>query len=312
MRRLFPFIIILFLLIAFGCDTESAAPSRPLIKIDGLEISKADFLLAFQGDLQPGQQLSPAENQDLQRSFLVHLIDRELIFKEVERLAINATPAELEAAVQDHRKDYPDQEFDTMLQERGLTLARWQNELKEALVMEKLLDQTVYSKVEVSDMEVAAYYESHREDFDRPAQVRARQIVVAEEAEGQRILGLLRQGQAFADVAREYSLSPDSQDGGDLGFFGRGQMPSEFDAVVFNLPVGRLSDLVKSEYGYHIFLVDAKRKATRLSKQDAEQEIRQVLMKQQQEMAYQDWLQNLRAQAVIEVDWAQLDEEITE
>jgi peptidyl-prolyl cis-trans isomerase C len=118
---------------------------------------------------------------------------------------------------------------------------------------------------------------------------------------------MLRQGKPFAELAEQYSLSPDAQQGGDLGFFGRGEMPPEFDDIVFELPVNRLSDLVKSEYGYHIFLVEEKRKATRLSKQEAEEEIRSTLEANKKEDVYLNWLQDLRARAVIAVDWTQLE-----
>jgi peptidyl-prolyl cis-trans isomerase C len=194
-----------------------------------------------------------------------------------------------------------------MLQERGLTLPFWREELKESLIMEKLLDQAVYSRASVTDEEVTAYFEANRDQFDRPTQVRARQIVVAEEAEGQNVLALLRQGQDFAEVAAKYSLSPDARQGGDLGFFGRGEMPPEFDEIVFDLPVHRLSDLVKSEYGYHIFMVEEKRKASRLSKKEATSEILSILEGRKKEEVYLGWLQEMRARAVIEVDWAQLE-----
>ena len=198
-----------------------------------------------------------------------------------------------------------------MLQERGITLEDWREELKESLIMEKLLEEAVYSRVNVIDQEVAAYYEANRKQFNRPAQVRARQILVADEAEGQEVLGLLRQGRPFAEVAEEYSLSPDAAEGGDLGFFAKGEMPPEFDEVVFDLPVNRLSDLVKSEYGYHIFLVEEKRKAARLKKKDVADEIRAILESQKKEEIYLDWLQEMRARAVISVDWAQLEENHT-
>ncbi|MCK4536555.1 MAG: peptidyl-prolyl cis-trans isomerase, partial [Desulfuromonadales bacterium] len=113
--------------------------------------------------------------------------------------------------------------------------------------------------------------------------------------------------QSFETVARKHSLSPDAQQGGDLGFFGRGQMPAEFDDAVFALPVGRLSDLVKSEYGFHIFLVEKKRAAARLSQKEADREIRRILESHKQEEAYQGWLQDLRSRATIEVDWNQLE-----
>lgn len=291
-----------------GCGSEPTAKKvPPLIQINDQVISKADFLAEFENSLQKDQPLSGIEREELQRSFLVQLIDRELIHEEARRLNITLTEADVESALQSYRQDYPGTSFEAMLQERGLTMESWRAELKDSLIMEKLLDQSVYSRVSVSDDEVTAYYDANRDLFDRPAQVRARQIVVADEAKGKEILGMLRQGKTFAEAAAEYSLSPDAQQGGDLGFFGRGEMPPEFDDIVFDLPVNRLSGLVKSEYGYHIFLVEEKRKATRLSKQDAEEEIRSILEGSKKEEVYLGWLQELRAKAVIAVDWTQLE-----
>jgi len=302
-------LLVLFLLGSVaGCKSDPGAEkTSPLIKINDQEISKEEFLSEFEKSLQKDQPLSGIEREELQRSFLVQLIDRELIHAEARRLKIPLTEADVETALQSYRQDYPGSSFDTMLQDRSLTLESWREELKESLLMEKLLEQAVYANVSVSDQEVSDYYEANRDLFDRPAQVRARQIVVADETQGKEILGMLRQGKPFAEAAAQYSLSPDAQQGGDLGFFGRGEMPPEFDDIVFDLPVNRLSDLVKSEYGYHIFLVEEKRKATRLSKQEAEEEIRSTLEASKKEEVYLNWLQDLRARAVIAVNWAQLE-----
>ena len=307
--RILPVLLLCLFGFVTGCDSEPVVEKvSPLIRINDQEINKTEFLAAFEKSLQKDQPLSGIEREELQRSFLVQLIDRELIHGEARRLDITLTEADVETALQSYRQDYPGASFETMLQERGLTLQFWREELKESLIMEKLLEQAVYSRVLVTDMEVSAYFAANRDQFDRPAQVRARQIVVADEAEGLEVLGLLRQGQPFADVATEYSLSPDAQQGGDLGFFGRGEMPPEFDEIVFDLPVKRLSDLVKSEYGYHIFLVEEKRKATRLSKKEATEEIMSILEGRKKEEVYFGWLQEMRARAVISVDWAQLEE----
>jgi peptidyl-prolyl cis-trans isomerase C len=127
--------------------------------------------------------------------------------------------------------------------------------------------------------------------------------VVATEAEGKQVLALLRKGEPFEEVARRYSLSPDAKQGGDLGFFARGEMPPEFDSVVFSLPVGRLSGLVKTDYGYQIFRVEERREAVRLTLDAVRDEIRRKLLGEKEEQAYHDWLQNLRSRAAIEVNW---------
>lgn len=307
--RLLSLLLLCLFSLTMGCDSEPAIEQvPPLIRINDQEISKSEFIVAFEKSLQKDQPLSGIEREELQRSFLVQLIDRELIHGEAKRLDITLDEADVETALQSYREDYPGPSFETMLQERGVTLQLWREELKDSLIMEKLLEQAVYSRVTVSDEEVATYFAANRAQFDRPAQVRARQIVVADETEGQDVLNLLRQGQPFAEVAEEYSLSPDAQQGGDLGFFGRGEMPPEFDEIVFDLPVNRLSDLVKSEYGYHIFLVEEKRNAKRLSKKEAKEEIISILEARKKEEVYLGWLQEMRARAVIAVDWAQLEE----
>ena len=83
-------------------------------------------------------------------------------------------------------------------------------------------------------------------------------------------------------------------------------MPPEFDTV-FELPVGKVSGLVKSDYGYHLFLVEEKRPATRLSREEAAREIRRRLEAERRETAYREWLEAVRAKTAVEIDWRQLD-----
>ena len=275
-----------------------------LIHVDGRSVTLEQFQNDFAATLPPGQDLSAEEKGELERAFLVQVIDRELALAEAENLVITVTPTEVEEALQEYRRDYPAGAFEEMLRERGVTLDSWQRELTQNLLMEKVVRQAAYSGVTVEEEEVAAHYQEHREDFDRPEQVRARQIVLSSEAEGERILGLLRQGEPFAEMARQHSLSPDGEQGGDLGFFARGEMPPEFDAVVFSLPVGRLSDLVKSEYGFHVFLVEERRKAMRLGLDSVKDEIRAEIRAKKEDQAYQEWLRKLRLQAMIEINWS--------
>jgi len=303
-RRMTYRILLPCLLVALlsACQRRQEEASPVLLRVDGRSVSLEQFREDFEGTLPAGQTLSEEERDGLQRAFLVQVIDRELVLAEADRLGITVTPSEVEAALQEYRRDYPAGSFEKMLNDRGITLEPWRRELEQGLLVEKVVRQAAYAGVAVSEEEIAACYREHLEEFDRPEQVRARQIVVASEEEGQKILGRLRQGASFAETARRYSLSPDGEQGGDLGFFARGQMPPEFDAVVFTLPVGRLSDLVKSEYGYHVFLVEERREAVRLTLEDVREQIGARLRSEMEEKAYHDWLQNLRARATIEVD----------
>jgi peptidyl-prolyl cis-trans isomerase C len=306
LKRMVPIFGLLLTVAAGGCHGEQPAGSRPLLKVNERQISKAEFEAAFARTLKPGQQLSPGERLDLERAFLTQLIDRELSLAEARRRGIAVTPAELANSLDEHRRDYPAGGFEAMLKERGLTLEAWQAELLENLTLDKLIDQLVDEHGRIGEMEVDAYYAAHRADFDRPAQVRARQIVVADQTTGERLLAQLRKGASFAELAKRESLSPEAVSGGDLGFFGRDEMPPEFD-VVFSLPVGKVSPLVKSDYGYHLFLVEEKRPPARLNRQEADHEIRTLLEAERRETIYREWLQALRGKATVVIDWRQLD-----
>ncbi len=292
---------LLICMISVGCR-EQETPSPVLLRIDNRTVSLDEFRQEYEKILPADQNLSEEERQALERSFLLQLIDRELILAEADRMTLSVEPSEIARTVEEHRRDYPAGAFDEMLRERKLTLEEWRAEIQEGILLEKVVQEVVYSEVAVTEEQIESYYKEHKEEFDRPDQVRARQVMVAEESEGQRILGKVRQGESFEVLARENSLSPDGEKGGDLGFFARGEMPPEFDAVVFDLPVGRISDLVKSEYGWHIFLVEERRKAVRLSLEEVREEIHRKLKALNEQRAYQQWLQELRSRASIEID----------
>src|SRR5210317_2528259 len=120
--HIFSLLLCLFGLVA-GCSSEPVVEALPpLIVINDQEITKADFLVEFEQSLQKDQQLTGIEREELQRSFLVQLIDRELIHGEARQLNIEITEADVDAALQVYRQGYTETGFETMLQERGITL----------------------------------------------------------------------------------------------------------------------------------------------------------------------------------------------
>jgi peptidyl-prolyl cis-trans isomerase C len=161
---------------------------------------------------------------------------------------------------------------------------------------------SVLSKIEASMEEAEAYYNANVDKFKRDDQVRARQILVREEKEAvaarDRILG----GEDFASVAIDISLSPDSQDGGDLGYFSRGVMPPEFDEVVFAMHTAVVSDVVPSPYGYHLFLIQDKKDARDLSFNDVKDEILKRIEREKMEEIYMTWIEDLKNRSKIEIN----------
>ncbi len=289
-----------------ACRKQEEPASSVLVRVNERVISFDRFEDDFARHLIARGIVAKEARPELKRSFLVQKINRELVLSAADRASVDLTAAQQEAVVAEHRKDYAADDFKAMLQERKLTVAVWRRQLLENRRIEEVISRLAYSDIVISQEAVAAYYQQQRADFDRPQQVRARQITLAKEAAGQQVLGQLRQGLDFAEAARRFSISPDAEQGGDLGFFGRGQMPDIFDVVVFKLPIGRISELVKSEYGYHLFLVEERRSAQRLTLDQVQDQIAARLRAEKEEQAYRNWLQSLRSQATIEVDWTLL------
>lgn len=303
--RLFLLAWLIFALLS-ACRKQDEPASSVLVRVNERVISFDRFEEDFSRHLTARGIVAEEKRLELKRSFLAQKINRELILSAADRAAIDLTVVQQEAVVAEHRKDYAADDFEAMLQERKLTEEVWRRQLLENRRIEETISRLAYRDIVISPKAVADYFRQQRHEFDLPQQVRARQITLAKEADGQQVLGLLRQGLDFAEAARRFSISPDAEQGGDLGFFGRGQMPDAFDAVVFELPIGRISELVKSEYGYHLFLVEERRSAQRLTLEQVQDQIAARLRAEKEEEVYREWLQSLRSQATIEVDWTLL------
>jgi parvulin-like peptidyl-prolyl isomerase len=116
-------------------------------------------------------------------------------------------------------------------------------------------------------------------------------------------LDLLKEGGDFATLAGQYSESPDRENGGALGYFSAGQLPAEFDAVLFKLPVRQVSAPIESPYGFHLFLVERRRKAGLRPYAAVKDEIATKLYQQKEETAFHLWLENLKKTTVTHVNW---------
>ncbi len=286
-----------------GCRSEPETEPRVLLQVNSRIVTLEEFERQFDRTLPAEHALSPDSIDELRRSFLRQVIDRELVLAEAQRLGISLHAQSVEDALSEYRRDYPAGGFEEMLAEQGFSPEQWRQELAARLLMEKTIDQAVYSLVTVSEDQIEEFYRENREQFNRPEQVRARQILVSDEQAGRAALERLQAGEPFAKVAQQVSLSPDAAQGGDLGFFPAGEMPPEFDAVVFSLPKGEISELVKSDYGYHIFLVEEHRLAQSMTPEEAAPAIRARLLRTKRERAYQEWLQKLGDRAALEINW---------
>lgn len=248
-------------------------------------------------------ELTEADQLQLKLQLVNRLIERELILSEAERIDVRVTPDELDAFLAELRGNYSAAQYKQILDDAGVDLQDWKRGLKLRLVTMKVSTALLGKQARVDEKEAAEYYRKNREKFRRPAELRARQMLFNNVADAEAVLKKLKAGGDFASLARQYSLSPDRENGGNLGYFSQGQLPPEFDRVLFNLPVGQVSDPVESPYGIHLFLVERRRRAGLRPFAAVKAEIIAEMAQQREEEAFQQWLQALRKNTKISVNW---------
>lgn len=297
-------------LLFFGCSRkeeakqpEAAPPAPPelrvLATVNGDPITMGEFLERFaRAGLKPEKE---AEFQ-VKEEFLNRLIERKMMLREAQRRRIKIGLLEINQRIET-MKTAQGKDVKETLSGLGIDYEKWKSDLWEDMMIERLISRDVVRNVHVSAAEIRRYYQENLQEFQRPEQVRVRQIVVDGEEEAQRILDQLYNEKAdFAALARKKSTAPEAEEGGDLGYFAMGDMPGEFN-VVFGLPRGGVSGVVKSPYGYHIFKLEDKRKAGRLGLEEASKEIAEKLSRQKQDLRYKQWLTELRGRTKFVVNY---------
>ena len=284
-------------------EKRKAEGAEILAYVNGEAIRRTDFDKRFRRDTagreRPGDPLTLLNDKV---EVLNRMVDTVLLAQDAKRRGIAVTDAEVDEAVRAVQADYPGEAFGQMLRQRGLDLAAWKAELRESLLQKKVARDVIAPSIQIPEEELRSVYDARPQEFEQPAQVHAYQVLVATEAEAKAVHERLRQGADFQVLAQEVSIAPERAQGGDLGWFGTGQMPAEFDKVVFALPVGTFSDVGKTPYGFHVFRVAERREAARGSFADVRGVIEASLRDRRLEREYAKWITGLREKADISIN----------
>jgi len=253
--------------------------------VNGQKISRADF----DKKLEAG----PAG-----KSTLTQLVQQSLVDQYATDNKITVADSEIDKRENDIKSKYPAGQFDQILKQQGLTEPDVRTILRQQIVIEKAVSKDVH----VSDTDIKAYFDKNHATLDKPGQVRARHILVADLKTANDVEAKLKGGAKFEDLASQYSTDPSSKaKGGELGFFGKGQMVPAFQDVAFSSPIGKITAPVKSPFGYHIIQVEEKKAAIKATLANQHDTISDQLKQQQNAQQFPVFLQGLRTKAKIEV-----------
>jgi peptidyl-prolyl cis-trans isomerase SurA len=273
------FFLVCIFLFSFGFSAAQEVLDR-IVAVVGKEIIlESEFKQEWsQYASESGIEVkSQAEQVRLQREFLDQMINNKLLLLAAQKdTTIQITSKDVDVQVTDQMKkvksQFSDEAFQAQLQSEGLTEATLKKKYREQIKNQMMIDRLVsakVSKVSVSSKEVKDFYQNYSDSIpDQPEAIKLSHILLeiqpaastldSLKKKAQGILEQVRKGEDFAHLAASYSDDPSSKEGGDLGFFKKGDMIPKFEEAAFALKPGEVSDVVQTEYGYHIIKVEER------------------------------------------------------
>jgi peptidyl-prolyl cis-trans isomerase SurA len=251
-----------------------------------------------------------------QKEALDQLIGEKLMETQMRELAIEVSDSEIDLGIEDVRKqnNIDGDQFEQLLRNEGYTVAGYRDFMRKHLARLKLINLKVRNKVKVSDDDLKAEYVRWSNTESGDAEIHARHILVQlpskptqEQVEKAKLKATAlmeeakRPGVDFAELAKKKSEGPSASEGGDLGFFRRGLMVPEFEKIAFNLKTGDISEPVRTKFGFHVIKIEERRNVAVKSFDEVKEQLREKLMRSQLERYTDQYVQELRQKATIEV-----------
>ena len=278
--------------------------------ISGKELE--DAIRAISGRAGP---IPPDERDRVYRGVLDDMIGYRLMIQEAKARKIAVADAEIDAQVAQIRSQFPnDAQFQQALTAQNTTLEAVRNDTRDEMSAAKLVDSEIVSKIAVKPEAVTDFYNKNQDKFQQGARVRASHILIGipqnadaatkqqAKSKAEALLKDLKAGKDFAEAAKANSQDPGSApNGGDLGYFEQGQMVPPFEQAAFALKAGEMSDVVETQFGYHIIKVADKQTSRVVPLDEAKKQIEEYLTQQNRHAQTEVFVQALKAKAKIEV-----------
>ncbi len=315
-----------------AAGTEPNAPSatdanKVAVTVNGVAITEGDVTALIRPQLEmiakQTSQLPPAiaeqYKKQLRQQALEQLMRRELLDQKIRQANIAVTDEEVIAKIREIVSGSGEllslEEAKKQVEQYGQDFEQLKEDVRKGLFRNKFMEMQWAGKINVTDEDAREYYDQNRKQFEIPEQIRASHILVGFEttnpnadpneakakakAKAEDLLRQIKDGADLAELAKAHSSCPSASQGGDLGFFPRGKTTPSFEKVAFELEIGQVSDVVETEYGYHIIKVTDHKDASLVSFEQAKDDIiAQLTQKKQSEFA-EEYINSLKSDAKI-------------
>jgi peptidyl-prolyl cis-trans isomerase C len=175
-------------------------------------------------------------------------------------------------------------------------------EAEKKILIAKLIKSEVEDKIEVKDDEVRNFYEAHKDDFKTPELWRASHILVATEEEAKSIRDDISKGASFEELARTRSMDATASRGGDIGYFRQGQLVPDFEKACLELKTGDLSDIVHTQFGYHVIKLTDKKEPAAEAFEKVRQKIEDELKKKKRSELFDNLVLKLKEKYNVHIE----------
>jgi peptidyl-prolyl cis-trans isomerase C len=301
----------------------AAAPPKPvpaqlpavIARVNGEPVKKEDFdRIIHTMEARAGQPIPPDRRDEILRGAIDQLVVYTLLSQESRNRGIKVEDAEIDAKMAQLRGQFPTQEaFDKALKERGMTADGLRKDARVDIGVTKLMEAETAALPGPSDLEAKTFYEKNPDRFKQDESVRASHILIRVDekadaaakkkarAEIDAVLKQAKAGADFAKLAQQHSQDGSAAQGGDLNYFPKGQMVPAFDKVAFELKPGQMSDVVTTQFGYHVIKVTDHKPGRTVPFEESSQQIKQFLTEQKKQQHTEAFIDGLKKKAKIEV-----------
>ena len=287
-----------------------------IARVNGEAIGKDEFERALKSlEARAGQPVPAEKRAEVYRGLLDQMIAYKLLLQESKTLKVSVPDGDIEGRIKQIQGQFPnEQAFTKALGEQHVTVQQLKDDQRQQMIVAKVIDAEVNSKVTVAPKDVDDFYVKNPDRFKEPESIHAAHILIrmpqgadaaakaAAKGQADAILKQVRGCADFATLAKEKSQDPGSAtNGGDLNFFARGQMVPQFDEAAFKLKPGEVSPVVETQFGFHIIKVLERRPARTVPLEEARPQVTEFLKQQQASQKTAAFIDQLKAKSKIEI-----------
>jgi peptidyl-prolyl cis-trans isomerase C len=295
---------------------ESPKADSAVARVNGVVISAVELKRASKvmTSGQRGAPLAADQQKELEKQALTQLVSAELLYQAGQKLEVKDLDKQIADKMAQGKARFPNaQEFIKAMSEMEMEEKDLLDYTRRDLIISNFIEKTILPKVVVSEEDSKKFYDQNPDKFTRPESIKASHILLgidqkagadekkAAREKAEKLRKELAGGADFAALAKTSSTCPSSQQGGDLGFFGKGQMVPAFETAAFALKPGEISDVVETQFGYHIIKLTEKKSAEKVDFKEAKPRIEDYLKNQKMGAAVNDYVTEARKAAKIEM-----------